>query len=206
MSIQREVCTWEKFKQICVVNKALNLQFTMDNGYYRIVGPDNGLFWCISLAEGSDDGNDFRDNYMHLCNYRIGNASDSFATDDFSARSRKCDPVTVTGETENLDILVEESNWVTNGGKLVASGLKIGDWIEVKVIDRDGAHYPAGTVLREWGDLLLDPAGGNSILYPYAGQPPADTFMRLVFHKATRSEGEPDPVVGWTCYFHAREI
>lgn len=213
MAIRLDVCTWERFKAICIVNKGLNLQYTMDNGHYRIYGPDTPFVWAISIPEEGADAADFVANYKALCNFRVGTALAPFSTDDFVAADGIALPVDVTGDSANLDVPIVASNLFTDGGRLVVVNAKIGDWIEIQVVnaDTEGINpdlvgVPLGYVLRSWGKDLVDPAHPNAIRKPYAGHPPLGSALRVVYHKATRGEGEANPTAGVKINLHAEEI
>lgn len=198
------VFTWTAFKALLTRKTGCNLQYVERPDRYDLVLPDGLIAWEITILKGTAEATEFLADYEPLCNYSSGINLSPFATDDYSARPAKSAIVDITGETANLDIKVTLANLFTNGGKLVGENIALGDWITIQVVDKDGIYTTAGTVLKDWGVMLLDPSGPNEIVYPYAGSPPINTYMRLVYHKGGR--GTVDPAAGWTCYLHEQEV
>lgn len=211
----RDYCinNWQEFKARVFVKKGLNAQYIERAGCYDIFAMEGAVLWSTTVMFGGADCADFEANYKALCNYAAGAINAPFASDDYVAADGICLPIEVTGETANLDVPITADNLYTDGGRLVVINAKIGDWIEVQVVnaDTEGVNpylegVPLGYVLKAWGADLVDPNHPNAILKPYAGHPPIGTAMRVVYHKAARAQGEPNPTAGVKINLHAQEI
>lgn len=201
------LATW---KADVLVRKGLNPQYNVEAfddigcSSFDVFAQDQGCRLIVRLLKSGDDYDDFVANVKPICNYASATVQAPFASDDYVFAGDICLPVAIASEaTEaNLDIKITANNLYTNGGKLIGTGIALGDWIEIQVVDKDDIYYPQETVLKSWGKILLDPAGGNDFLLPYAGHPYLNLYMRLVYHKAAGHA----VTAGWSCYLHAQEI
>jgi hypothetical protein len=62
------ITDWDFFKETCILNKGLKLQYnkTLDN--YYVFAVDGAILWFINLSGGSASAKDFKKNYMKDCN------------------------------------------------------------------------------------------------------------------------------------------
>ena len=178
------VCTWDCFKML-QARKVMNLQYACDDynkadvRFFDISGPDHNLLWVYRMdKQNVEELAEFVANYLPACNYAVG---DNFTSaDDFVA------PVAVTADAHNMDYDVIRPHLMVNGGNLVATGIQIGDWIEIQVVDVYGAYYPEGTVVKVWGRRALHPSGSglsNKIVKPFRGNLPVGFVLRAVLHR-----------------------
>ena len=192
MSVILELSTWTQFKNLCILTKNLNCQFTEDATRYDFYGPDaNNLTWHTSIMKSeprNEDQIDFEDNHKTSFNWAIGNRPYPFSTSDFDyAGDGILSTVLSEWEDNHSDawFKIEDSGLYMNGGEMfVYDGFVKGDWAEMAIVDRDGIVLPPGTVIKSWiKKKSLRPDGTCECDTPYAGNPPVGFYIRVRYHR-----------------------
>lgn len=185
---------WATWKALCVTTKNLNNQYVETDDNYSIIGPDaNNINWIVvlnkKLADGSTnpDATDFETNVKPACNFAVGTRTYPFASSDFLFEGNGVSFTAAANGATASDFKIStagDPGLYINGGDLFTNGSKVGDYVQVQVVDVDNIlGYGAGTVLNEWvSKWYVDPKGGQSVMTPYAGKIPGGLYLRLIYH------------------------
>ena len=193
--------SWASFKEICIARKNLNCQYAEAEAYYDLYGPDSAaILWCYSIAKKLPDGADNPDcldfvaNNKDAFNWVIGDRPYPFSTSDFDHAANRIPVTSITEWTDDhadLFFKIDEVKLYMNGGELTCyEGFIAGDWAEMFIMDKDGAYYPQGSILKQWvygKNLQPGVQAGVGVCHcntPYAGNPPINTYLCVRYHRA----------------------
>lgn len=141
--------------------------------------------------------------------------TDAFAQQDYDARFNGIPLTEITSNPYDLWFQVPDDGLHLNGGELFGQDILIGDWIEARIVDRDGVVlvppeyggdgvvcFPAGTVFKTW--VLrrnVPPSFPLDLTTPYAGNPPKNVMVCITYHKMSATV---NPKVCVNLDFHKR--
>lgn len=104
----------------------------------------------------------------------------------------------------DIDFKITKPDMNLNGGNILYRGAVWGDHIRAVVVDKDGAYYPAGTVLKTYiyKRYLHPTIESSEIALPYVGYIPPNLYLRITF-TSTGTVNDVDVAVNY--YLHTDE-
>lgn len=183
-----QLTSWAAFKTTCIVNKNLNCQYLDSGSVYQMVGPDaNAINWLYTMPkDGGSDQIDFETNYQPAFNWAVGMRPYAFATPDFQFSGDGVSFTATAGTATYSDykiLTAGQSGLYISGGEMYTNIAKVGDYIQVQVVDVDGIMSPAGTVIFDWvKKWYANPIGAQIVDTAYAGKIPGGLYVRVTFN------------------------
>lgn len=183
--------SWSEYRDL-LIRKNPNWQHKERDGYYRLFFTDGGDTYIFDMTKtdpASDDQAEWENVYMSRSNYAVGQRAYAFSTGDFEFNGDGVSFTARAGQATSVDFKIlspGSKGLYINGGDFYTANSKVGDWIEVAVVDTDGVLVPPGIpglLLKSWvRKWYVSPSGSQSIRTPYAGLIPGGFYLRVTYH------------------------